>query len=170
MSPKQAIILGYGFTGRAIDRAFNSRGYETFGVRRDWSDSGDENLHSEPLEADVTDPESLQDLPEDADVLPPGVFDPGPCALDGTRREVHTDHAPRPADPVAEIRKVRARSRPHVENGVAGREGERIDGPLAPAADRWQRCDPVVDGGPPAVEVVDCRRGSTGVMGVGWTA
>jgi nucleoside-diphosphate-sugar epimerase len=69
MSPKQAIILGYGFTGRAIDRAFNSRGYETFGVRRDWSDSGDENLHSEPLEADVTDPESLQDLPEDADVL-----------------------------------------------------------------------------------------------------
>lgn len=69
MTSRQAIIFGYGFTGQAIDHALTSRGYKTVGVRRDWSDSRDENVNSQPREADITQPESLDVLPDDADML-----------------------------------------------------------------------------------------------------
>lgn len=69
MSSRKALILGYGFTGQAIDRALTSAGYETLGVRRDWSNKRDENLHSQPLEANITEPQTLADLPEDVDVV-----------------------------------------------------------------------------------------------------
>lgn len=69
MSSRKALILGYGFTGQAIDRTLTAAGYETLGVRRNWSGKRDENLHSQPFEADITEPETLHDLPDDVDVV-----------------------------------------------------------------------------------------------------
>lgn len=69
MGAKTAVILGYGFTGQAIDRVLSEAGYRTIGVRRDWDGKEDENVASEPLEANITDRESLKALPEDPDVV-----------------------------------------------------------------------------------------------------
>lgn len=69
MDSRTAVIIGYGFTGQAIDRKLNDEGYRTIGVRRDWEGKQDENVASEPLEADITDRESLENLPEDPAVV-----------------------------------------------------------------------------------------------------
>lgn len=69
MSPKEAVILGYGFTGQSIDRILSNSGYRTVGVRRNWDGKTDQAEHYEPLEANITDRTSLGNLPEDPDVV-----------------------------------------------------------------------------------------------------
>lgn len=69
MPQPKALIIGYGFTGQSIDRALNEAGFETIGVRRDWSDKESQNLNSEPLEANITKPETLKNLPENCDIV-----------------------------------------------------------------------------------------------------
>jgi nucleoside-diphosphate-sugar epimerase len=64
-----AIIFGYGFTGRSVDRALTNSGYRTVGVRRDWSDKHSQNLHSEPVEANITEPDTFDNLPNDPNLV-----------------------------------------------------------------------------------------------------
>lgn len=69
MGSPTAVILGYGFTAQSIDRALTHGGYETVGVRRDWSGKQSENVHSRPVEANITRPETFERLPADAEVI-----------------------------------------------------------------------------------------------------
>ncbi len=69
MSQPQALIFGYGFTAQSMDRFLTEAGYETIGVRRDWTDEDTQNLNSQPLEADITRAETFEVLPRDPDVI-----------------------------------------------------------------------------------------------------
>lgn len=69
MSKQTALIIGYGFTGQSIDRALSDAGYQTIGVRRNWNSNSSEKVPCEPIEANITEPDTLERLPENSDLV-----------------------------------------------------------------------------------------------------
>lgn len=66
---KKALIIGYGYTGWAIDRELATAGYTIHGVRRSWSEPEKDSFSATQIEADIEDPYSLRSLDSSYDLV-----------------------------------------------------------------------------------------------------
>lgn len=68
-SRSRALVLGYGFTGRAIGQELKDRGLHVTGVRRTWPEEREQGDPDRRCRGDITEPRFLESLDDSYDLV-----------------------------------------------------------------------------------------------------